>query len=173
MRRGFFNNMAIDVLKEYIPGIKEHGISTDATVALSGTETHTGTVNLTGQVNIGATAKSMPTIGATVTVIDAQNGTPSIAHLLGGVIRHNSKTGAGTLTTPTGAEISGGVAGVAVGTTFDCIYINYGNQTVTITAGASGVTVTGTAAVAATKNALIRFVCTAADTWIAYPIVSA
>lgn len=31
--------MAIDVLKQFIPGIKEHGIVTDATVTLSGTVT--------------------------------------------------------------------------------------------------------------------------------------
>lgn len=37
--------MAIDVLKNHIPGIREHGIATDATVALSGTTTFSGATN--------------------------------------------------------------------------------------------------------------------------------
>lgn len=36
---GFFNKMAIDVLKKHVPGIQEHGIVTDATVTLTGTVT--------------------------------------------------------------------------------------------------------------------------------------
>jgi uncharacterized Zn-binding protein involved in type VI secretion len=112
-------------------------------------------------------------VGAVATTIDAQNGTPTIAQLLGGFILHNSKTGGGTLTTPTGAVISAGVTGVAVGDTFECTYVNYGDQTVTITAGASGVTITGTAAVPADQNAKLVFLCTDADTWVVYVILSA
>lgn len=123
-------------------------------------DTVTGAIVFTGNVYKRLTA----------TTIDAQNGTPTIAQLLGGLILHNSKTGGGTLTTPTGAQISAGIAGVAVGDSFECTYVNYGNQTVTITAGASGVTVTGTAAITTGKNALLRFYCSAANTWIVYPV---
>lgn len=119
------------------------------------------------------TAKSGPIIARTVTTLDAQSGTAAIAELLGGVYRHNSKTGGGTLTTPTGTEISAGITGVATGDTFDCLYVNYGDQTVTITAGASGVTIVGTAAVPTLKNALLRFMCTGANTWLCYVVLSA
>lgn len=119
------------------------------------------------------TAKSGPIIARTVTVLDAQSGTAAIAELLGGVYRHNSQTGGGTLTTPTGTEISAGITGVATADTFDCLYANYGNQTVTLTAGASGVTIVGTAAVPTLKNALLRFVCTGSNTWLCYVVLSA
>jgi hypothetical protein len=127
----------------------------------------------TGKVVIGKGSAGQPITFSTATVLDAQSGTAAIAELLGGVYRHNSKTGAGTLTTPTGTEISAGIAGVATGYTFDCLYANYGNQTVTITAGASGVTIVGTAAVPTLKNALLRFMCTGANTWLCYVILSA
>jgi hypothetical protein len=175
-------------LEEFIPGVKYHGVNTAKNVAVSGTTTLSGANTLSGATTIsgaatlsgattisgqpvlGTTAKKVALYGTTSTTIDAQNGTPTIAQLLGGIILHNSKTGAGTLTTPTGAEISAGITGVAVGYTFDCLYVNYGNQTVTITAGASGVTVTGTAAITTAKNALMRFVNTAANTWVVYPV---
>jgi len=157
-------------LENYIPDVAYNGVNTAKDITASGTNTFSGTTKATGAVRLGTTALNTPIYGTTSTVIDAQNGTPTIAQLLGGIIRHNSKTGAGTLTTPTGAELSAGIADVAVGYTFDCLYVNYGNQTVTITPGASGVTVTGTAAITTGKNALMRFVNTAANTWIVYPV---
>lgn len=157
-------------LENYIPDVAYNGVNTAKDITATGTNTLSGTTKATGAVRLGTTALNVPIYGTTSTVIDAQNGTPTIAQLLGGIIRHNSKTGGGTLTTPTGAEISAGIADVAVGYTFDCLYVNYGNQTVTITAGASGVTVTGTAAITTGKNALMRFVNTAANTWIVYPV---
>jgi len=158
-------------LEEFIPGVKYNGVNTDKDISASGTNNLTGTSNLTGQVNLGATLKKVPTLGTATTVLDAQSGTATIAQLLGGIYTHNSKTGAGTLTTPTGAEISAGVADVAVGTTFDCWYYNYGSQTVTLTAGASGVTMKGTVAVTTGKSAIMRFVNTAANTWLVYCII--
>ena len=130
-----------------------------------------GAVDKTGDTMSGdLTLQSNLYKKVTITTIDAQNGTPTIAQLLGGVIAHNSKTGSGTLTTPTGAQISAGITGVAIGHSFDVLYDNYGNQTVTVTAGASGVTVKGTAAVTTLKCAILRFVCTAANTWNVYVI---
>lgn len=153
------------LIENHIPVVKYQGFNTEKDINAS------GTTSFTGQVYTGSVAKKVTIYGTTSTTLDAQSGTATIAQLLGGVYLHNSKTGAGTLTTPTGAEISAGIANVAVGSTFDCLYVNYGNQTVTITAGASGVTVTGTAAITTGKNALLRFVCTAANTWIVYPIM--
>jgi hypothetical protein len=53
--------MAIDVLKEHIPGVKEHGIVTDANVTLSGTTTlPTGT--LIGSLPIVLTSGQLTTV---------------------------------------------------------------------------------------------------------------
>lgn len=139
-------------IEDFIPVVKFDGLNTAKDVAFSGAFKTTGT-NL---------KKS------TAVTIDAQNGTPTIAQLLTGLILHNSKTGAGTLTFPTGTAMSAGVSGVAVGDTFDVLYNNYGNQTVTIT-GATGSTVTGgTAAVTTGLNTLIRCVNTGTNTWALY-----
>lgn len=161
-------------IEEFVPVVMSQGLNTEkdasftGTVTTTGTVNSTGTTNLAGQVNLGATAKKVPTFGTTTTDLDAQSGTATIAQLLGGVYTHNSKTGAGTLITPTGAEISAGVAGVAVGTSFEVFYYNRGNQTVTLTAGASGVTLYGTVAVTTGKVAVMLFVNTAANTWSVY-----
>jgi hypothetical protein len=152
-------------------------VSSGAAAGLSVNSKGTGVLNIqgtaTGQISIGRGPKARFLTASTSTTLDAQSGTAAIAELLGGVYLHNSKTGAGTLTTPTGTEISAGIAGVATGDTFDTLYVNYGNQTVTLTAGASGVTITGTAAITTGKNALLRFVCTGANTWICYVLFSA
>ena len=56
--------MAIDVLKNFIPGIKEHGITTDATVTLTGTVALPST-SVTGNVvevtYVGQTASATDT----------------------------------------------------------------------------------------------------------------
>lgn len=105
----------------------------------------------------------------------AQNTTPTAAQTLGGILTQTSAVGAGTCTTPTGALLSAAfpVAPTA-GASFQCLYINLGGgQTVTITAGATGVTVRGTAAVPSAKSCLITFVCTGTDTWDAICNLSA
>ncbi len=176
-------------LETIIPGLYD-GIATDEAVTFGSTLAVTGAITATGGVvgsvtgtasavagTVAATTLSAtglvkvtnPVVQSTVTTIDAQNGTPTIAQLLGGVILHNSKTGAGTVTTPTGTEISDGISGVAVGSMFKTLYHNYGNQTATITAGASGVTISGgTAAVTTGKHSELTFLCTAANTWTLY-----
>lgn len=171
------------LIEDYIPVVKWEGLNTDKAVSFGSTLAVTGALSANGGVAgaIAATTLSAsglvtipnPRVKVTVTDYDAQNATTTIAGLLGGVITQNSKTGASTAITPTGAEISAGVSGVAVGYSFDCLYYNRGNQTSTITAGASGVTVYGTAAIATTKTAQLKFVCTAANTWSCYVIAAA
>lgn len=134
------------------------------------TSTSAETVVITAD---GKLAQGLALSGATNTPIATQNGTPTIAQLLGGLITHASTTGAGTLTTPTGTAMSAGIANVAVGDSFWCVYANTGSQTVTITAGASGITLTGTAAVPSGKNAELFCICTAANTWVVNIILSA
>lgn len=104
----------------------------------------------------------------TVTDVDAQNATPTIAQILGGVIVHTSVTGAGTATVPTGTAMSAGISGVAVGSTIHWLYYNDGSQTVTITAASGHTLVGGTAAVTTGKWMPITSVCTAANTWVSY-----
>lgn len=133
-------------------------------VTFSGTTTLSGTSNFTGQQY-----SKNPVLQQTITDVDAQNATPTIAQILGGIVTHNSKTGAGTVTVPTGAAMSAGVSGVAVGTTIKWLYYNRGSQTATITQAASGHTlVGGTAAVTTGKHMEIVSVCTAANTWVSY-----
>lgn len=145
----------------------------------TGANTFQGATTITGGVTGGAV--SATTIDAsgltktsaivnqnTVVVIDAQSGTPTIAELLRGLVTHNSKTGAGTLTVPTGALMSAGISGVAIGTTFRWVYYNYGNQTVTITAADSHTLVGGTAAVTTGKHMECISYCSAAGTWVTF-----
>lgn len=151
----------------------------------SGTNTFSGATTLSGAVTasggISGGAVSATTLTATgltktpnrvsqntITDIDAQNATPTIAQILGGVIVHTSVTGAGTATVPTGTLMSGGISGVAVGSTIHWLYYNDGSQTVTITAGTDHTLVGGTAAVTTGKHMEIISVCTAANTWVSY-----
>lgn len=109
----------------------------------------------------------------TLTDVDAQNAAPTIAQWLGGYITHNSKTGGGTLTTPTGAAITAGITNAAVGDSFETIYANRGNQTVTLTAGDGAVTLRGTIAVPTLKTTRIVFYCTSAGNWDCIQTLSA
>jgi hypothetical protein len=131
------------------------------------------TASATGQTSLCRGVRTQPIVGNLLTDYDAQAATLTIAGLLGGLVTQNSQTGASTATTPTGAEISAGITGVATGDSFYCAYYNRGNQTSTITAGASGVTVYGTAAITTTKMALLYFYCSGANTWSCYVVASA
>lgn len=103
-----------------------------------------------------------------------QNSTPTAAQLLGGIVTQTGATGAGTVTTPTGAVLSAAIPGVQVGFAFSTLFVNLGGaQTLTITAGASGMTIIGTAAVGTGKSATLTFVNTAVNTWNCYVVVSA
>jgi hypothetical protein len=135
---------------------------------LSGATTISGAATFSGSADFGSLKSWAPINQNTIVVIDAQNGTPTAAELLRGVVTHNSKTGAGTLTVPTGTLMSGAISGVQVGSTFRWLYYNYGNQTVTITANTDHTLVGGTAAVTTGKHMEIISVCTAANTWVSY-----
>lgn len=150
-------------IENYVPVVKIDGLNTDKNVTIGGTLTVTGVVTQSG-----IPVMPNPVLNQTITVIDAQNGTPTIAQILGGIITHNSKTGAGTVTVPTGAEMSAGVSGVAVGSTIKWLYYNYGNQTATITAADGHTLVGGTAAVTTGKHVYVTSTCSAANTWVTY-----
>lgn len=156
-------------IENYIPIIKYQGFNTEKDITASGTNTFSGVTTLSGKTVITGQQYTLnPVLQNTVTLIDAQNGTPTIAQILGGIITHNSKTGAGTLTVPTGTAMSGGVANVAVGSTIKWLYYNYGNQTVTITAATDHTLVGGTAAVTTGKHVEIVSYCSAANTWVSF-----
>jgi hypothetical protein len=149
-------------IEEYIPGLKEDGINTREDI------TTTGDVSAVDITASGLVKTPNRVSQNTITDVDAQNATPTIAQILGGIVTHNSKTGAGTATVPTGTAMSAGVSGVAVGSTIKWLYYNRGNQTVTITAADGHTLVGGTAAVTTGKHMQITSVCTAANTWVSY-----
>ena len=141
----------------------------------SGTNTFSGATTVSGALTTSSTVTTTgltktpnPVLQQTITPIATQNGTPTIAQILGGFINHASVTGAGTLTVPIGSAMSAGISGVAVGSTVRWTYYNSGTQTVTITAAASHTLVGGTAAVTTGKWMPIISVCTATDTWVSY-----
>lgn len=126
----------------------------------------------TGFVVMNRGAQKTFVMGNTSTAIATQNGTPTAAQLLGGIIVHTSATGAGTLTVDTGTNLDTAITGVTTGDTFTTLYANIGNQTVTITAN-TGVTLFGTAAVPTLKNAVLTFTRTGSATWKCYITLSA
>ena len=139
----------------------------------TGTNTFTGVstqaiTTVTTLTATGLTKTPNPVLQQTITDINAQNATPTIAQILGGVVYHTSVTGAGTATVPTGTLMSGGVSGVAVGSTINWLYYNDGSQTATITAATDHTLVGGTAAVTTGKHMIITSVCTAANTWVSF-----
>lgn len=75
-----------------------------------------------------------------VTDYDTQNPTLAHAAIAGGIITHNSKTGAGTATTDTAANIISSCHLTVDGQCHICYYVNRGDQTVTL-AGGTDVTV--------------------------------
>ena len=127
----------------------------------------------TGLVSIGRGSVKGPVLSLTKTDVNSQNAAPTAAQWLGGYITHNSQTGGGTLTTPTGAQLSAAVSGVAVGDSFLVMYQNRGNQTVTLTAGDGNVTLKGTVAVPTLKTSWILFTNTGTNTWDACQVLGA
>jgi hypothetical protein len=77
-------------------------------------------------------------------------------------------TGAGggyALALDTGAHISAQFVNAVPGYTFDLILNEVGGQACTLSGGV-GSTLVGSATIVANKIAMLRFVCTAADTWV-------
>lgn len=96
-------------------------------------------------------------------------GTLTMDLMLGGVVT-STTAAAVTATTPTGAQIDASIE-IAIGESFDFSAVNTGGANAfTVTAGASGVTVAGLAAVAANTSGTFRVVKTAADTFVIYRI---
>jgi hypothetical protein len=162
------------LIEEHLPVVKYNGLNTDKAVAFGSTLAVTGAI--AGSAGISGTTLTMSGLSKfpnqvnqnTITDIDAQSATPTIAQILGGIVTHNSKTGAGTVTVPIGTAMSAGVSGVAIGSTISWLYYNRGNQTATITADTDHTLVGGTAAVTTGKHMQILSVCTAANTWVSY-----
>lgn len=142
------------------------------------------TLDITGLLNvIGSIAT--PTISTSVstrltktvfqnaiTTIATQDATLTIAQILGSIIKHTVITGAGTVTLPTGTLMSGGIVGVATGTTIKWMYINTAATALagTLTAGTDHTIVGGTAEVTQGKYVLCTSICTAVSTktWVTY-----
>lgn len=105
-----------------------------------------------------------------VTVVAATDAatTQSAATLAGAgrVVYTMTPSAARALTTPTGAELGAAFTDEAVGTSIEFTVVNLAGAThaITLTAGASGVTLVGSATVAAASSATFLGVFTAANT---------
>jgi len=105
-----------------------------------------------------------------VTVVAATDAatTMSAATLAGArrVVYTMTPTTGRALTTPTGAELGAAFTDEVAGSSFEVTVVNLASAThaVTFTAGATGVTIVGVAAVAAASSATFVGVFTAADT---------
>lgn len=102
--------------------------------------------------------------------------TMTIAQMIAGIVSMTPTTGR-AVTTPTGAEMDAGIAFADIPATFgfDFSVQNRAafaatDDILTLTAGASGVTVTGSAVVSPGSTARFRATRTAANTWIIYKI---
>lgn len=102
--------------------------------------------------------------------------TMTVAQMIAGIVSMTPTTGR-TVTTPTGAQMDAGVAFADVPATFgfDFSVQNRAafaatDDILTLTAGATGATVTGSAVVSPGSTARFRAVRTAASTWIFYKI---
>lgn len=129
-----------------------------------------GTGKLTATL-LSAGMIDYPKYDGVVTDYDAQSATLTTAGISGGTVSQNSQTGASTLTTPTGAQLTAAYGDVT-GTTLDVVFNNRGNQTSTVTGGDGSCVVVGTAAVPSTKNAFLRFVNVSTGAWKCYVIVT-
>lgn len=124
-------------------------------------------------------ADTKPMIGGTLatpklTVTAKTSGagyTITAAELLGGFISDTSATGAIAATLPTVASVVALLPGYVVGTSFRFIYKNLGDQTVTLTTGATW-TMTGTMTIAATKYREFIFRITGATTGVCYALMT-
>jgi len=105
---------------------------------------------------------------ATVVAAADEATTQSAATLLAGgpVVYTMTPTAGRALTTPTGAQLGAAVTDEVVGTSFEFTVVNLAPAThaVTLTAGASGVTLVGDAVVEAATSSTFLGVFTAADT---------
>ena len=119
-------------------------------------------LNATNLVVTGELVNQMPSVTVGVTSAGV---TISAARIAGKYMRIGTgAVGGYGLALDTGAHLSAALPNAAAGYMFDCILHEVGGQICTL-AGAGGTTLVGTAAIAADKIAILRFICTAADTW--------
>lgn len=129
----------------------------------------------TGQIFLGRGGLKAPIVSNTLTALGTtQSSTPTAAQIIGGTLTQTGSTGAGAVTLPTGTAISAAFGRTVVaGDSFECWFMNVGgSQTLTIT-GATGTTVTGTAAVASGTPCLMKWIATSATAWNIYCLANA
>ena len=109
---------------------------------------------------------------ASVSDIDAQNGTLTAARIATGIIVHTSVTGGGTLTFDTAANIIAAFPGIQVGEVVKCYLINDGDQTVTLAADGGGTVTMGDAdqTLAINESCLLLILMTGSATVTVYMI---
>lgn len=119
------------------------------------------------QIADGNTAEVSMTTRSPATVISAAY-TLTAADFAAGIISATS-SGNYALTTPTGAQMDAALTNAKVGSSFD-LTLTHGSATnvITLTAGASGVTVVGLATVTGITSGTWTFRKTGTATWSAY-----
>ena len=112
------------------------------------------------------------TLGDQGTVATATvTATLTVAQITAGILSANPSTSAASYTLPTGTLIDATLTNAKVGSTFDLVIVNLGTSSgaLTIVAG-TGITLAGSATVAVTSSAKVRFVRTGEATYTMYRI---
>jgi hypothetical protein len=141
-----------------------------STIAASG-ETNVGLI-LSAKATAAVMMAQMLVNFNTVTTVSATGATTiTAAQLLGGLIVY-SGNGAATFTFPTGTQITTALPGSGAGQCFDVVFKNTGNNTLTVAAGASGMTMfAGDTLTQVTVTVRTwRFLCTSANNWTVYSV---
>jgi hypothetical protein len=125
-----------------------------------------------GGYQIGDGNLSEVTLGDQGTVATATaTATLTVAQITAGILSANPSTSAASYTLPTGALIDATLTNAKVGSTFDLAIVNLGTSSgaLTIVAG-TGITLAGSATVAITSSAQVRFVRTGEAAYTMYRI---
>lgn len=112
------------------------------------------------------------TLGDVGTVATATvTATLTVAQITAGILSANPSVTAASYTLPTGTLIDATLTNAKVGSTFDLAIVNLGTSSgaLTIVAG-TGITLAGSATVAITSSAQVRFVRTGEATYTMYRI---
>ena len=144
------------------------------TVTDGGLTVTAGTVALNNTGGLYVAGPFMPKL--TVTDVNAQDNSFTVAQAVAGIVLHTSATGGGTVTLDTAAHFIAGSSGVGAltntGQSLVCYYVNDGDQTLTFADNADGkATVADTGnTIAANTAATVLIVKTAADSVKCYII---
>jgi hypothetical protein len=125
-----------------------------------------------GGFQLGDGNLSEVTLGDQGTVATATaTATLTVAQITAGILSANPSASAASYTLPTGALIDATLTNAKVGSTFDLAIVNLGTSSgaLTIVAG-TGITLAGSATVAITSSAQVRFVRTGEATYTMYRI---